>query len=433
MRLLPFVLASLLLAAIGAAQQPTTRAEEIERQRRDKQARLWPERESPLVEQVNKLVERGLYEGLESGKGANGVQIVMGGMRSGQGVSVGVGYRRSDIWHDRFAMRGTARVTPLLAYLFDLQLDFQSLQKDWFFLDFYTKYEYSPQMDFYGQGGDSLEEARTSYVFEDFATDFRLGFNFTDSLRAGFTIGGLAVHTGTGKRSGFPSTDEIFDSETAPGLGENTNFARWGSFIELDYRDLPGGPRSGGYYTAVLREYADQDLGKYSFSQVLVQAQQYIPYFNKTRVIAIRVAAAMAFEGDGQRVPFYLQPKLGGNDDLRGFARYRFYDNQSLYFNVEHRWHASSTLDMAIFVDGGKVGPDVADIDFSDIKWSAGWAFVSRSRTLTSCGSTSRAGARASASCGRSATFSRVERRSTNESDVVLEPRDAPRSGGAPL
>ena len=311
MRLLPFVLASLLLAAIGAAQQPTTRAEEIERQRRDKQARLWPERESPLVEQVNKLVERGLYEGLESGKGANSGQIVMGGMRSGQGVSVGVGYRRSDIWHDRFAMRGTARVTPLLAYLFDLQLDFQSLQKDWFFLDFYTKYEYSPQMDFYGQGGDSLEEARTSYVFEDFATDFRLGFNFTDSLRAGFTIGGLAVHTGTGKRSGFPSTDEIFDSETAPGLGEDTNFARWGSFIELDYRDLPGGPRSGGYYTAVLREYADQDLGKYSFSQVLVQAQQYIPYFNKTRVIAIPVAAAMAFEGDGQRVPFYLQPKLG--------------------------------------------------------------------------------------------------------------------------
>ena len=230
-------------------------------------------------------------------------------------------------------------------------------------------------MDFYGQGGDSLEEARTSYVFEDFATDFRLGFNFTDSLRAGFTIGGLAVHSGTGKRSGFPSTDEIFDSETAPGLGENTNFARWGSFIELDYRDLPGGPRSGGYYTAVLREYADQDLGKYSFSQVLVQAQQYIPYFNKTRVIAIRVAAAMAFEGDGQRVPFYLQPKLGGNDDLRGFARYRFYDNQSLYFNVEHRWHASSTLDMAIFVDGGKVGPDVADIDFSDIKWSAGMGF----------------------------------------------------------
>ncbi len=256
MRLLPFVLASLLPAAIGTAQQPRTRAEEIERHRRDKRARLWPESESPLVEKVNKLVERGLYEGLESGKGANGGQIVMGGMRSGQGFSAGLGYRRSDIWHDRFAMRGTARITPQLAYLLDLELDFQSLRKDWFFLDFYTKYEYSPQMDFYGQGGDSLEESRTSYVFEDFSTDFRLGFNVTDYFRAGFTIGGLVVHTGTGKRSGFPSTDEIFDSETAPGLGEDTTFSRWGSFVELDYRDLPGGPRAGGYYSAVVRETA---------------------------------------------------------------------------------------------------------------------------------------------------------------------------------
>ncbi len=92
-------------------------------------------------------------------------------------------------------------------------------------------------------------------------------------------------------------------------------------------------------------------------------------------MIAFRVAAAMAFGESGQRVPFYLQPKLGGNDNLRGFARYRFYDNQSLYFNVEHRWHASSALDMAIFVDGGKVAPDLADIDFSDIEWSAGIGF----------------------------------------------------------
>lgn len=190
MRLLPFVLASLLPSAIGVAQQPRTRTEEIELRRRDKQARLWPEHESPLVEQVNKLVERGLYEGLESGKGANGAQIVLGGTRSGQGFAAGVGYRRSDLWHDRFAMRGTARMTPLLAYVLDFELDFQSLRKDWFFLDFYTKYETSPQMDFYGQGGDSLEESRTSYLFEDFSTDFRLGFNFTDYLRAGFTIGG---------------------------------------------------------------------------------------------------------------------------------------------------------------------------------------------------------------------------------------------------
>ena len=61
-------------------RQPKTREEAIEQARRDKMARLWPERESPLADQVNQLVERGLLDGFESGKGANGWQIVLGGM-----------------------------------------------------------------------------------------------------------------------------------------------------------------------------------------------------------------------------------------------------------------------------------------------------------------------------------------------------------------
>jgi hypothetical protein len=93
-----FLLALGLSLPATASAQFKTRTEEIEDARREKRARLWPERESPLVEEVNKLVERGLLEGAESGKGSNGAQLVLGGMRSGQGMSVGVGYRRSDIW-----------------------------------------------------------------------------------------------------------------------------------------------------------------------------------------------------------------------------------------------------------------------------------------------------------------------------------------------
>ncbi len=66
------------IAAAPTFSQPSTRTEEIEQARRDKMARLWPEHESPLVDEVNKLVERGLLSGTESGKGANGWQIVHG-------------------------------------------------------------------------------------------------------------------------------------------------------------------------------------------------------------------------------------------------------------------------------------------------------------------------------------------------------------------
>ncbi len=70
-----------------------------------------------------------------------------------------------------------------------------------------------------------------------------------------------------------------------------------------------------------------------------------------------------------------MQPKLGGNDDLRGFQRYRFYDNQAIVVSGEHRWYASSVLDMAIFADAGKVVPHLRDVDFSELEWSAGFGF----------------------------------------------------------
>ena len=139
-----FLLCTFCFFASTVSAQFRTRTEEIEARRRDQQARLWPERESPLVEAVNNLVERGLYDGARSGKGANGGQFVLGGMRSGQGMSFGVGYRRSDLWHERLGFRTTARMTPLLAYMFDAEVDFQSIETERLFVDFYTKFESSP-------------------------------------------------------------------------------------------------------------------------------------------------------------------------------------------------------------------------------------------------------------------------------------------------
>ncbi len=52
--------------------QVQSRAQEIQSARADKMAHLWPERQSPLVQQVNTLVERGLLEGAQTGRGANG-------------------------------------------------------------------------------------------------------------------------------------------------------------------------------------------------------------------------------------------------------------------------------------------------------------------------------------------------------------------------
>src|SRR4029078_1341600 len=126
---------------------PQTREEVLAAERADKVAELWPERQNSMFDIANGLVERGLGEGLDSGKGANGLQLVLGGMRSGQGMSGGLGYRRYDLFRDQLGVRGSARGPVHGAYLLDADVDFNGFRTDRTFLRWYTRYEHSPQID----------------------------------------------------------------------------------------------------------------------------------------------------------------------------------------------------------------------------------------------------------------------------------------------
>ena len=123
------------------------------------------------------------------------------------------------------------------------------------------------------------------------------------------------------------------------------------------------------------------DRKVYAFRQTEYEFQQYLPYYNKTRVVAVRAAVVLSFPKEGNELPVYLQPSLGGNDDLRGFEGYRFRDNHSVYLGAEHRWHASSNLDMAVFVDAGKVVPLKDQVDSSRLHYSGGVGFRVRLRS----------------------------------------------------
>jgi outer membrane protein assembly factor BamA len=117
-------------------------------------------------------------------------------------------------------------------------------------------------------------------------------------------------------------------------------------------------------------------LNRYSFRRLDLEVQQYVPLFQGRRVIALRVASAMAFaNGAGQTVPFYLQPRLGGSDDLRGFRPYRFHDSNRIVANIEYRWETFAGLDMALFLDAGKVVPVRSQINFHDLERTAGFGF----------------------------------------------------------
>ena len=67
-------------------------------------------------------------------------------------------------------------------------------------------------------------------------------------------------------------------------------------------------------------------------------------------------------------MPFFLQPTLGGSEDLRGFREYRFRDRNMVVFNAEYRWEAFSGLDLAAFADAGQVAPEQGIFIFADFQ-----------------------------------------------------------------
>ncbi len=360
--------------ASAPAPEPATRVEQIELARRQKHATLWPELESPLVVRANRLVDRGLIEGIQSGEGNNGWQLLLTGTRPAQGQTFGIGYRRSDLFNDALTARATVRGTLRGALLVDGEMQVNGVRRAAdTFLNIYSKFERSPQMEYYGLGADSRKEDRTRYRLNTASVEFRAGYRFTRALNAGLDVGYGAAHTASAGEGDVPSIETKFDQTTAPGLFDDTRFASWGFFAGFDTRDLVRGPRQGGFYGIEFDRYLDLDGGTYTHRQLAFEGQQFFPYFNQQRVVALFVRARFAYTGrDDRVVPFYLLPQLGGNYDLRGFNQYRFYDNNAFGAAVEHRWYVFSGLEMAAFADAGKTVPMKGHVDFSKLNYSGG-------------------------------------------------------------
>jgi outer membrane protein assembly factor BamA len=364
------------------AAQATTRLGLIELARRQKDATLWPERESPLVGKVNRLMDRGLIEGIRSGEGNNGWQFLLSGTRPAQGQTFGIGYRRSDLFNDLLTARVTARGTLAGAQLYDgeLQVNRLSRSKDTF-VNVYGKYERSPNMDYYGLGANSAKEDRTRYQLNTASIEGRAGYRFTRALNAGIDLGYGAAHNRAVTDEDVPSIETKFDATTAPGLFDDTAFSSWGAFAAYDSRDLVRGPRSGGFYGIEFDRYIDMDAGTYSHRQLGVEGQQFFPYLNQQRVVALFVKARFAYTGrDDRVVPFYMLPTLGGQFELRGFNQYRFSDRNAFMAALEHRWYVFSGLEMALFVDAGKTVPEKGRVDFSGLQYSGGIGLRARVR-----------------------------------------------------
>jgi len=292
---------------------------------------------------------------------------------TGSGFALGPEYLRRDLANGRLVFRSAVQSSFKSYQKYDLQLSLPPSRRHPYFLDLYSAHRNYPGINYYGPGPDSQKSSRSNFRFEDTQIYAAGGFEPLRHLSLGASIGYLLVNVGPGTDHRFISTEQVFTSAQPVGIDRQTNFLRHSYFAQYDYRDNPGGPRAGGNYSFAYSRFLDQDLDHHSFQQLDLHLQQYIPFFNQRRIIALRGRSVLTFRDENQSVPFYMQPRLGGSDDLRGFLPFRFYDDNLLIVNGEYRWETFSGLDMALFADAGKVFSRRTDWNFRDVEGSAGF------------------------------------------------------------
>ncbi|MFB6097990.1 MAG: BamA/TamA family outer membrane protein, partial [Salinibacter sp.] len=144
-----------------------------------------------------------------------------------------------------------------------------------------------------------------------------------------------------------PSGDDLTDRPLNPDHG---------TLLSLDYLRF--------------RELSDVDA---SFSQLRLEAQQYVSFFNGYHTFALRHRSTFTDPDVGEVVPFYWLPYAGGNFTVRGYDEFRFQGGRhGVLYNLEYRYKVWHHADVVLFGDAGKVFDSIEEWGVTNLRYSYG-------------------------------------------------------------
>jgi outer membrane protein assembly factor BamA len=370
-----------LLAGVtaGSVQAQDSRLAEIAAQQEEKAATARSD-ERPKVERALLHVKEHDWVRRFT-QGADGFVPKFGGMASGTGFGLGARYKRSDILGGRLMFSTSATSSFRGDRRLDAELSAPKLAGGKVFTTLYAvRHEYS-RMQYYGPGANSDKTGRTDFKLEDTALDATIGLRPMKRVTVGASAGYVFNNIGPGSDRRFAPAETTYTPQQTPGIDVQSNFLRTGAFAQYDWRDNPDGPRRGGNYFAQFGDYRDRTFGTSDFRRLDMEAQQYLPVLNQRRVFALRARSSMTWSD--RPIPFYMQPYLGGGDDLRGYRPFRFRGDNLFVMNAEYRYEIFSGLDMAIFADAGKVYDRKSEFSLKDLESNIGFGFRFNERNRT--------------------------------------------------
>jgi Omp85 superfamily domain len=353
---------ALLIATAGAAgaQEPESRAAETAQRQKEKALGKGTSRHN-WFEQRLLNIERAGGLGVTSGW-----FVTFGDIKSGSSFAMGPAYGKLFDNGALIHVKGAYSIRNFK--LAQLTLQAPPMAGNRLAVNGRVRWQDAPTLAFYPIGADSTE---TRFDFSETKAEVsgRAMFRPVRFVQLG---GGLSFED-------FDTTHvTLEDSANAPlglifvpGSGSDPRYVH--SYVSgaLDWRDGVSYSRRGSLLQATFHDYRQQNGDGLSFRRVDAAAEQYIPILHGNWVIFLGLRASTTDTSDGNLVPFFLMPQLGGNT-LRGFKNYRFRDRHSLVFTAEYRWYVQEFVDMAIFYDAGKVAPERSQLDFDGLKTSVG-------------------------------------------------------------
>jgi hypothetical protein len=162
-----------------------------------------------------------------------------------------------------------------------------------------------------------------------------------------------------------PPVESRFTPTTLPGLGASPSYLHSQGTVGFDWRIAPGYARRGGFYGVTVHDFTDR-AEAFGFRQVDYELIQHVPILREAWTLSFRGKASTTSSKDGQEIPFFMLPSLGGGSDLRGFGSWRFRDRNSLLLQAEWRIMVNRYLDTALFYDTGTVARRASDLDSAD-------------------------------------------------------------------
>ncbi len=238
----------------------------------------------------------------------------------------------------------------------------------------FVRYEDYTQLNYYGLGNDSRPENQTNYRTRNATAGFTAGWRFRS---LGLTARGGVLETQLlpGTSDEVPSTEQVFDERTAPGLTKPPDYWWYSAQAAWDRRDVPFNPKNGFFLAFQASRYDDRNRDLFGFTRLGADARGYVSLGSPQRVLALRVLWGNENADSGAQVPFYLQEFLGGSHTLRGYASFRFRGTDSLLLQGEYRWEPTPALEFAGYVDSGEVAASSAELRLSDFRTSYGVGF----------------------------------------------------------